>query len=81
MVCAAGFGTEKRHSNEGVFFRPTAGGTEVRLHLYVVVFPKTIQAQISATLTAPPRLIIRYRPRQTQPHSTEFLHDETLTSA
>lgn len=68
-------------SDEGVFLRPAAGGAEVRLENYIVIFPKTIQAQVPATLTDPQRLIIRRRIRPTQPQPTQFTYDTVLAPA
>ncbi len=68
-------------SDEGVFFRPAAGGPEVRADRYLVVFPKTIQAQVPAALTGPQRLIIRRRLRPTQPQPTQFTYDTVLAPA
>ena len=68
-------------SDEGVFFRPAAGGPEVRADRYLVVFPKTIQVVAPATLTGPQRLIVRRRPRPTQPHPTQFTYDTVLAPA
>ncbi len=68
-------------SDEGVFFRPAAGGVEVRADRYLVVFPKTIQAQVPATLTGPQRLIVRRRLRPTQPQPTQFTYETVLERA
>ena len=68
-------------ADEGVFFRPAAGGAEVRADRYLVVFPKTIQAQVPATLTGPQRLIVRRRLRPTQPQPTQFTYDTVLAPA
>ncbi len=68
-------------SDEGVFFRPAAGGAEVRADRYLVVFPKTIQAQVPAALTDPQRLIVRRRLRPTQPEPTQFTYDTVLLPA
>lgn len=68
-------------SDEGVFFRPAAGGVEVRAEHHIVIFPKTVQPQVPATLTGPQHLIIRRRPRPTQPQPTEFMYGQTLAQA
>ncbi|KKK83670.1 hypothetical protein LCGC14_2791070, partial [marine sediment metagenome] len=68
-------------SDEGVFLRPAAGGAEVRADRYLGVFPKTIQAQVPATLTGPQRLIVRRRLRPTQPEPTQFTYDTVLLPA
>jgi hypothetical protein len=68
-------------SDEGVFFRPAAGGAEVRADRYLIVFPKTIQAQVPATLTGPQRLIVRRRLRPSQPEPAQFTYDTVLAQA
>ena len=68
-------------SDEGVFFRPAAGGAEVRADRYVVVFPKTVQPQVATTLIGPQHLIIRRRLRPTQPEPTQFTYDTVLAPA
>ena len=69
---------DEAQADEGVFFRPPAGGAEVRADRSLVVFPKTIQVMVPATLTGPQRLIIRRRLRPTQPQPTQFLYDKVL---
>ena len=66
-------------SDEGVFLRPVADGPELRLDRYIRIFPKTIQAQVPATLTGPQRLIVRHRTRATQPQPTQCTYDTVLT--
>ncbi len=68
-------------ADEGVFFRPAAGGPEVRAENYIVVFPKTVQAQVPPAVTGPQRLIIRRRLRPTQPQPTQFTYDAVLAPA
>jgi hypothetical protein len=45
------------------------------------VFPKTIQAQVPATLAGPQRLLVRRRLRPTQPQPTQFMYDTVLAPA
>ena len=68
-------------ADEGVFFRPAAGGPEVRADSYLDVFPKTIQALVPAALTDPQRLIVRRRPRPTQPTPSQFTYETVLAPA
>jgi len=68
-------------ADEGVFFTPAAGGAEVRSDNYLQVFPKTVQAIVPATLTGPQRLIVRRRPRPTQPEPAQSTYDTALEPA
>lgn len=70
---------DTNQADEGVFHRPTAGGAEVRADRYVVVFPKTVQPQVPATVTGPQHLIIRRRVRATQPEPAQFTYETVLT--
>ncbi len=72
---------DESQADEGVFFRPAAGGPEVRADRYLAVFPKTIQVQVPATLTDPQHLIVRRRTRPTQPQPTQFTCDTVLLPA
>jgi hypothetical protein len=68
-------------ADEGVFFRPAAGGPEVRADSYLNVFPKTIQALVPAALTGPQHLIVRRRIRPTQPTPSRGTYDTVLLPA
>ena len=67
--------------DEGVFFTPASGGAEVRCDNYMEVFPKTIRAIVPATMTGPQRLIVRRRPRPTQPEPTQGTYTAVLEQA
>ncbi len=67
--------------DEGIFFCPAAGGAEARADRYVEVFPKRILAVVPAALTGPQRLIVRARPRPSQPAPAECAYAATLAPA
>ena len=72
---------DRSQPDEGVFFRSESGGAEVRCDNYMEVFPKTIRAIVPATMTGPQRLIVRRRPRPTQPAPTGSPYGAVLGQA
>jgi hypothetical protein len=68
-------------NDQGVLFRPAAGGAEASAGNYMEVFPKRTLAVVPAALSGPQRLTVRRRNRPTQPEPAEFTYSTVLEPA